>query len=80
MAKENKELKLKRKQMLQKIENDYLAKKKKYPAEIPKYAKATNLDLDSKTYKAIMNVKKILTPQEKDEILNNEQIHNQKCA
>jgi len=46
MSKDNKEMKAKREVIAKKIENDYIARKKKYPAELPKYLFATRLDLD----------------------------------
>jgi hypothetical protein len=46
MSKDNKEMKAKRDIIVKQIETDYQAKKKKYPAELPKYLFATRLDLD----------------------------------
>jgi hypothetical protein len=46
MSKDNKEMKAKRDVIAKQIETDYQGRKKKYPAELPKYLFATRIDLD----------------------------------
>jgi hypothetical protein len=75
MSKDNKEMKAKREVIAKKIENDYIARKKKYPAELPKYLFATRLDLDQNTFKSIVMVRDLIKPEEMTEFFNREQIH-----
>ena len=77
MAKETKELKLKRKTITDQIEADYIARKKKYPAaEIPKYLKMSKIDLDQATFKNLTALKHMITEKEMGEHFANEQMHN----
>jgi hypothetical protein len=62
MSKDNKEMKAKREVIAKKIEADYQARKKKYPAEVPKYLFATRMDLDQNTYKNLTNVRDLIKP------------------
>ena len=78
MGKENKELKAKREVMRVATEADYTARKEKYPTEIPKYIKATKIDLNSETFKKIVMEKKIISTVEMQEFFNNEIVHTQK--
>jgi len=80
MQKENKELKAKRKQMLTQAETEYVAKKKKYTKDIPKYLKATKIDLDQMTFRLITGVKKKISEKEMTDFMNNETLHSQKRA
>jgi septal ring factor EnvC (AmiA/AmiB activator) len=78
MSKDNKEMKAKREVVAKQIETDYQARKKKYPAELPKYLFATRLDLDIITYRNIVATKDIIKPDEMKEFFNREQIHRAK--
>jgi hypothetical protein len=64
MQKENKEIKARRETIAKQIEEDYIARKKKYPKEIPKFAKATRINLDLSTYGQIFGAKTLITEEE----------------
>lgn len=72
MSKDNKEMKAKRDVIAKQIEADYQARKKKYPAEIPKYLFATRLDLDKNTFRNIVTVRDLIKPEEMGEFFNRE--------
>ena len=76
MSKDNKEMKQQREVFAKTIETDYLARKKKYPAELPKYLFATRLDLDQNTFRNIVSVRDLIKPEEMTEFFNREQIHS----
>ena len=61
MAKETKEIKARRVATSKKIEEDYQARKKRYPRDIPKFAKATKIDLEVPTYRLIFGAKNMIT-------------------
>jgi hypothetical protein len=62
LSKDNKEMKAKREVIAKTIETDYVARKKKYPAELPKYLFATRMDLDQNTYRNLANVRDLIKP------------------
>jgi hypothetical protein len=62
LSKDNKEMKSKREVLAKSIETDYQARKKKYPAELPKYLFATRMDLDQNTYRNLANVRDLIKP------------------
>jgi hypothetical protein len=62
LSKDNKEMKAKREVLAKSIETDYTARKKKYPAELPKYLFATRMDLDQNTYRNLANVRDLIKP------------------
>jgi hypothetical protein len=53
MSKENKDNKPKRDLIAREAETEYLARKKRYAPEIPKYMKATLIELEGDTFKGI---------------------------
>ena len=62
LSKDNKEMMVKREVLAKSIEADYQARKKKYPAELPKYLFQTRMDLDQNTYRNLANIKDIIKP------------------
>ena len=62
LSKDNKEMKAKREVIAKTIETDYVARKKKYPTELPKYLFATRMDLDQNTYRNLANVRDLIKP------------------
>ena len=80
MCKESKDVKLRRDAMKKAINEEYVMRKKKYPKEIPKYMKASKIELDSNTFRNIVNVKQIIPEKTMLEFFQAEQAHNLKCA
>ena len=78
MSKDNKEMRAKRDVTAKLIESDYQARKKKYPAELPKYLFATRLDLDQSTYRNLVQVRDLIKPEELKDFFDREQIHGTK--
>jgi hypothetical protein len=72
MEKKNKEIKARRDAITEKIEAEYLARKKTYPREIPKFAKATKINLNADTYKQILVNNALMTQDEMNGIFSNE--------
>ena len=72
MPKESKENKARREATLKKIDEDYKARKKRYPREIPKFVKATKIDLEVPTYRLVFGAKNMITESEMTEYLTNE--------
>jgi len=60
MTKETKEVGVRRKTLIKTINEEYRARKKKYPEEIPKYVKATNVDLNINTFRLLVGFKDMI--------------------
>jgi hypothetical protein len=72
MEKKNKEIKARRDAITKKIEAEYLARKNTYTREIPKFAKATRINLNAATYSQILVKNALMTQDEMNEIFSNE--------
>lgn len=62
------------------VTEDYLARKAKYPKELPKWLKATRLDLDLNTYKNLVGFKDMLAEKDLQGFLVAEEAHNKKMG
>ena len=60
MTKETKEVGQRRTIMKKAIVDEYVARKAKYPKEIPKYVKATRVNLDVNTFRMLVGFKDML--------------------
>ena len=48
--------------------------------EVPKYLKATKIDLERNTFKNVAATRQLISEKEMNEFFNNENLHNNKCA
>ncbi len=53
MSKDNKENKIRRAQIAKEANDEYVERKTKYAPEIPKYMKATKINLEGDTFKGV---------------------------
>jgi hypothetical protein len=60
------------------IVDEYVARKAKYPKEIPKYVKATRVNLDVNTFRMLVGFKDMLQEKNLHEFFSAEAAHNKK--
>ena len=80
MTKETKEVAARRSVMKKSIVDEYRGRKAKYPKEIPKYVKATKVNLDVNTFRLIVGYKDILLEKNLQEFFEAEESHNKKMG
>lgn len=76
MTKDTKEVAQRRAVLKKTIVDEYLARKEKYPKEIPKYVKATKVNLDLNTFRLLVGFKDMLQEKVLHEFFAAEAAHN----
>ncbi len=76
LGKETDEQKAIRKARVKEIEATYVAMKKYFPEEVPKYLKITRIDLGRDTFKKVFMCPKVISEDKMKEFINNGQLHN----
>jgi hypothetical protein len=78
MTKETKEVGQRRSIMKKAIVEEYVGRKQKYPKEIPKFVKATRVNLDLNTFRMLVGFKDMLQEKNLHEFFAAEVAHNKK--